>query len=220
MSRIAAVIVSVAILCYPITTSAGQNPDVKLAMHLVASSASLACADLTPATVADINPSVTQGELGAAGYVCYVVFVAYDFEELWGAEFCATGLPPEVVVMETVWCPPGAPSIGDPWSGGVVVAFQECLEPYDEGEVAVIGYVKTFWFAALGSLPAEIAYCPSSLSYPGDPHNYAVDCFLAMEDTFALEYPCVVGGEVMPTVRVSSPDGGEVLVGGEAGSIA
>jgi hypothetical protein len=214
MKLIAIAVLLLAVLWLPAVAPAGQNPDVKLAIHLVASTAELTCSDLKPATAADINPSVTAAELSAASSFCYLVFVAYDFEELAAVEFCATGLPLEVFVIGSGWCPDGALSIGDPWTGGVAVAFPGCIESSYEGEVVVIGYYRTLWISASGSLPAEITYCPSNLHYPGDPHNYVTDCSME-EDRVVHEYPCVIGGEVTPTVELVSPNGGELMTGGQ-----
>ena len=66
------------------SASAGPNPEVKLAMHLVASNAYLYCEDLAPPSVADINADLTVEELAASDYCGYVVFLAYDIVDTAG----------------------------------------------------------------------------------------------------------------------------------------
>ena len=57
---------------------AGPNPDVNLAMHLIACDGYLTCDDFQLSGQEAFNADLTMADLAAGGYAGYVVFVAYD----------------------------------------------------------------------------------------------------------------------------------------------
>jgi hypothetical protein len=85
---------SVSTCVYPPQTSvAGENPNVKLAMHVIASADSLGWDDLIPAACESINVDISVEELLAAGGYGYIVLLAYDVEGITGIEFALSGWP-------------------------------------------------------------------------------------------------------------------------------
>ncbi len=205
----------------PSVVWAGANPNVKLAMHVVASDDFLYCTELTPATTRDIDPSVTYAEIeGLAFGYSYVMFCAYDFTAMSGVEFAVSGFPtgrgaPPAPGM--TYCPDGALVLGDPFAGGGIVSWGlgSCWESANEGPVLPIGWFTTGWDPYLGLLPVTLEYVASTYSDAGNPLNYAQDCSVDfLQDATVREYGGVIGGDVVPQVEVVSPNGGEVLPGG------
>ncbi|GEM_PF-3228316 len=93
MTRV--LLVSLLVLGLPaLAFGAGNNPDGRLCMHLVASTDFLYFADdFTPMSIADMNQDLTPVELAAASYSVYVVLCAYNINGLSGIEFAIEGWP-------------------------------------------------------------------------------------------------------------------------------
>ena len=75
----------------PQISYAGNNPNAKLALHLVASSDSLGCPELAPAACESINVDLSQEEIRDADGYGYLVLVAYDIDSITGVEFALDG---------------------------------------------------------------------------------------------------------------------------------
>ncbi|MCK4547723.1 MAG: hypothetical protein KAW17_09815, partial [Candidatus Eisenbacteria sp.] len=223
MRRAISVLAAVLFLAsVPALAWAGPNPDVKLAMHVVATYDFLYCDDFAAAltTPGDMDPDVSQAELDAASGYAYVVFCAYDFDSVSGVEFQLSGWPtgrgtPPQPTM--IWCPGSSLVLGDPWSGGAITAYGECWDAELDG--AVDPFAWFVWGSASADysayLPMELSYIPSAYSYPANPHNYTLGCAPDfVEDSVVREYPGVIGGAVTAELEVVSPNGGEVLTGG------
>ena len=107
----------------------GENPATQLAMHLVASSEYLDCADLMPAACESINVDLSVEEVQAAGGYGYVVFIAYDVEGITGVEFALAGWPTgrgSPPLYQPNWCPEGAMTYGDHMEDGQQRDQEEC----------------------------------------------------------------------------------------------
>jgi hypothetical protein len=132
------VLVSVAI-----TGFTAGNGNVKLAMHLIASSDSLACDDLIPTDCDFINVDLSSKEVSDADGYGYVVFLAFDADSLYGAEFAVDGwptgrgAPPK---QGPFWCASTPLSLGDIFDDGGITAFGECVGSGNDGFVPV-GYI-------------------------------------------------------------------------------
>ena len=75
-------------------SAAGPNPEAKLAMHVLASSAYLTCDDLEADLAANgLDASVTPAEMEAAGGYVYVALVVYDYTGVCGVEYSIGGWP-------------------------------------------------------------------------------------------------------------------------------
>jgi hypothetical protein len=200
--------------------SGGPNANVKLAMHVVASSAYLYCDDLQMDVAANgVNGSVTQAELDAVGGYAYVAFVAYDYERLSGVEWrvggwpAGMGAPPPPTVN---LCPETSLMLGNPMGTGGIQAFGECRYSNTELEFLVFAWFVYGFEGFSGYLPLELHYLSSSYSYPGWPHNFVMACAedLFVESLVVEEHGCLIGGQSSPYVLVASPNGGEYLESG------
>ncbi|MCK4548222.1 MAG: hypothetical protein KAW17_12365 [Candidatus Eisenbacteria sp.] len=192
---------------------AGENPNAKLAMHVVASDQYLYCQELTPAVCESINVDVSIQEILAASGYGYIAFVAYDVEGLTGAEFAVSGWPsgrgaPQL--SGPYWCPEGTLAMGEHLASGGIASFP-CAAASANGLV-LIGYCS---FGPLDEedLPVTLEYVASDFSYPDDPHNYVLDCTIDyQEDAVVAATGCTIGG-----THEEQPDCPEGLDGGTTG---
>jgi hypothetical protein len=205
------------------SASAGPNPEVKLAMHLVASNAYLYCEDLAPPTPEDINDDLTIEELAASDYCGYLVFLAYDIEVgISAVEYFVTGWPMgrgAPLFSGPTYCP-WALCMGNPFEAsggeGAICAFGECLGCPPPG-MHSFAYILFDLSAHTDYLPIDVRYDPSSYSYPGWPHNYVLACpdHDFAEDLFLKEYDCTIGiGLPERTIELLVPNGGETWYAG------
>ena len=81
------------LVCPPLISYAGDNPNAKLALHLLASEEYLDCPELMPASCESINVDLSIEEILGAGGYGYIVLVAYDIDAITGLEFALTGWP-------------------------------------------------------------------------------------------------------------------------------
>jgi len=192
-------------LLFAVPASAA-NEHGSLAIHLVASNEYLQCEDLCPPgmTCEDIDCDLSMAELEASGSYGYVVFVAYNVDQILAIEFLVVGWPSG----------PGTPGFDGPWlctgeGGGVVgqpfecrggsgglVAFPSCREPCS-GMVGLC-YVR-FGPSVHDWLPITLGYAPSEFSNPDDPGNWFGGCSPDWEMTLvSYEHPAVIGGTCDP----------------------
>jgi hypothetical protein len=198
---------------------AGPNPNATLAMHTVASFDYLYCPELNGMLFdcTMIDNSAEMAELDASyGYV-YVLFLAYDVECISGVEYCIGGWPasrgaPPVPPLN--YCPESSLILGDPFAGGGVQAFGECVcTDVCDG---TIGFAWFVWgaYAYTTVLPLTLDYCASGYSYPTDPHNYVLACadFNFEEDVTVAEFGCTIGGVYPILVPYDGCDPGATAV--------
>lgn len=198
---------------------AGENPDAKLAMHLVASDEYLYCDDLAPATVFDITDELTIAELAASGYCGYVLFLAYDLGScIHCMEYFVTGWP----------MGRGAPFITPPTYCADILVLGQPFEVYggDGGLGCFVGmtclgdpvtHMAPFAYSSFdvsehtSYLPIVLNYSPSSYGYPTDPHNYVLGPYPPCEeDPVVEEHGCVIGtGVGLQSIQLVAPNGGE-----------
>jgi hypothetical protein len=200
---------------------AEPNQDTELAMHTVASYEYLYCPELSnfdpahpeyhPLDCAGIDNSATMEELALSYNYVYVVFMAYNFFCISGVEYCIDGWPTSRPVPPKPplnYCPEGSLVLGDPWNGGGIQAFGECVCSEYCADVMTFAYF--FWNAGpyLDALPVTLFYCPSAYSYPTEPHNYVLACadYNFVEDNVASEHGCTIGGTHWETVPYEDCD--------------
>lgn len=159
-----------------------------LAMHTVASYEYLYCPDLVepgspyfPFDCYSLDRDATMDELDATlGYV-YVAFCAY-YDDYWeidgitGAEYCIAGWPggPDAPPKPTLnYCPESSVVLGDPFEGGGFQSFGQTLSPLSPEWCGLVGFGWFVWNASpyCSHLPIALEFCPSTYTYPADPHN-------------------------------------------------
>ncbi|MCK4547870.1 MAG: hypothetical protein KAW17_10570 [Candidatus Eisenbacteria sp.] len=185
--------------------SQAYNGQESLAMHLVASYEYLDCPDLCPlgTSCLDVDCDLTPAELEVSGGYGYVVFLAYNVDEITQLEFYVVGWP----------LGPGTPDFAGPFycagedafvlgeafekrgGAGGAVSWPWCEEPCSK--------LHCFAYIAFGPeifdwLPINLEYAPSSFSYPADPHNFVQDCTTFEEGLVYHEHGAVIGGECDP----------------------
>jgi hypothetical protein len=195
---------------------AAPAPETYLAMHTVPVCEYLYCPELTqppycPMDAWGLEPEATYDELVlACGYV-YIVFCAYAeyYIGISGAEFCVEGWPtgqgaPPHPTMH--YCPGGSVAYGDPFAGGGLHQFGTTLEQQSCTGGALVGFSWTGFFALdyCGVLPITLGFCPSTYTYPENPHNYVIgpgpEC---VEDPVIGGFGCVIGS-LGPTTSETS----------------
>ncbi len=189
---------------------AGENPNVRLAMHCAASNAYLGCPDRCPQSCDEIDCDLTPQELSASGDRGIIYLVAYNVTGFSGIEFALEVTPHSGVSFENIhWCAPAplAPHMGDPWREGVIVTWGNddyCLEPRGGEGGVVFGYLRIDF---TGMEPVILKYAPSSFSYSFAPRNYVLDCTDSYaEDRVVAAHGAVIGGNAS---AIGSPcDGG------------
>ena len=198
---------------------AGDNPDVKLAMHLIASSDSLGCDDLVPAACDSINVDLSIEELFAADGYGYVALLAYDVSGMTSVEFALEGWPSgrgAPPFAGPSWCTEGATTFGDHLASGGATGLGACAEPDSTTGLVLLGYL-TFGPLDSTDVPINLDFLPSTYTEPEDSLLAVTDC---TEDFVVDEVVswsgCTVGG----TYSGSEPDcpdrgGGEDGGGGE-----
>jgi len=205
MGRAAIVIVSAFLFVPPRTCLAGDNPNVKLAMHLIASSDSLSCDDLVPAACESINVDVSIEELfGAEGYG-YIALLAYDVSGLTSVEFALDGWPlgrGAPPLTGPSWCTEGATTFGDHLASGGATGLGTCIEPDSTTGLVLLGYL-TFGPLDSTDVPIHLDFLPSTYTEPEDSLLAVTDC---TEDFVVDEVVswsgCTIGG----THSGSEPD--------------
>ncbi len=190
---------------------AGENPSAKLALHLVASSDSLGCAELAPSACDSISLEISAEDLAAADGYGFFALVAYDIDSITGVEFALDGWPTgrgAPALGGPYWCEDNL-TLGDHEGGGGLTALEACVEP-DTNGIAILAYWS---FGPLDStdLPIDLSLIPSTFS-DDDSLLYILDCTVDYEqDDIALASGCAIGG----TYSGPEPDcGGEEDGGG------
>jgi len=201
--------------------SAGPNPNVKFAMHLVASDAYLTCDDLTPPTWMDINGSLTIEELAVSNYCGYITFIAYDLGSCFHCvEYFVTGWPMSrgsPTLAEPAYCLETL-VLGNPieahggWGGLACLVGHTCLgDPVTHLAPFASAYFDLS--AHTDYLPIEVQYSPSPHAFPGDPRSFVLGPepdFI--EDPTVQEKGCVIGtGDEEQIIELIAPDGSETL---------
>ena len=170
---------------------AGENPNAKLALHVVASYDFLDCVELAPAGCESINVDVSLEELADADGYCYVVLVAYDVDSITGVEFALEGAPSGRGAPALTWCE-DAISLGDHEDGGGITAFEACVESDSTSGIATLAYWS---FGPLDStdLPINLSIIPSTYS-DEDSVLYVMDCSVDhVIDDVVLASGCAIG---------------------------
>jgi hypothetical protein len=179
---------------------AGENSDVRFAMHCVATSQYLYDLKDCPQDCDEIDWDLTRAELSMTGGYGIIFLIAYNVNAVAGIEYALeypTGVsttfePPEY------WCgEDNAIGMGDVAGDGHIVAWGRdlCLEAESsDGGVAFASIRVRF----LDNQPVVLKWAPSSFSYGFDPHNYTMDCTDRYEeDPVVAHHGAVIGGDGM-----------------------
>jgi len=135
-------IAAILTLAFAVPSVAGENPNAKLALHVIASSDSLGCADLMPAACESIESGVSEEDLLAADGYGYILLLAYDIDSITGVEFALDGWPTgrgAPVLSGPNWCHDGL-TLGDHEGEGGITAFGTCVEPDTASSLAALAY--------------------------------------------------------------------------------
>jgi hypothetical protein len=195
-------VVSLLVFLSVIPARAGQNPDVSLAIHLVATYEYLDCPELCPESMSceDIDCDLSLAELEASGGYALAVLLIYNALRITALEYFVTGWPedapdfsgPHYCIGDSV------ATFQEPFEhrggeGGFVSFLVGCIEPCNS--ILCFGIIELTpetspW------LPITLQVSPSSWSYPADPHNTIQHCGPEMdEDPVVWNHHAVIGGE-------------------------
>ena len=90
------------------TVIAGENSNVRLAMHCTASSSYLGCPDECPQSCDEIDWDLTPQELANSGDQGFIYLVAYNVTGLSGIEFALEATPGSGASFKSIrWCGTG-----------------------------------------------------------------------------------------------------------------
>jgi len=197
----------------PVASWAGENPDAKMAMHIIASEDSLGWNDLAPAACESINVDVSVSELFAEGGYGYVVLLAYDVEGISGVEFALDGWPtgrgaPQL--SGPYWHAEGATTFGDHLDEGGATGLGECVEPDTTG-LAVLAYL-TFGPLDSTDVPIDLSFLPSTYTAPEDSLVGVTDC----TEIYQIDEVVLTSGSTIGGTHESQPECAEDLGGAGA----
>ncbi len=185
--------------------AAGQNPDAKLCMHLIAETGYLedlyttALADLV---VGDIDRDLSLQDLAASGYCGHCIICVYDVEAISGVEFTIEGWPtgpgspsPPPIQWEdpnhaVVFSDPGFPfgasgmvSWGFEGGGcdttGTRVRLRPCPidgAPVESCRIYPFAHFAFNWSFLPSFSPFTLTFCASTYGGKTEPHICVMEC--------------------------------------------
>lgn len=197
--------VAFAVTLSPSLLGAGENRDVRLAMHCVPASDYLECPDVSPQSCEEIDCDLTPEELLSSGGAGTIFLVAYNVNSLAGVEFALTFPSGSGSMFDGPhWCARTAlviPSPGAVRSRGGIVSWGRgdfCLEPASPGGGVIFGYLEVDF---TGSSSIVVEYAPSTYTYGFDPRNYTLDCSTSFEeDRVVHHHGAVINGVGRSTI--------------------
>jgi hypothetical protein len=218
-------LVSLLVLAVPAAGLAGENPNARLCMHLVASDAYLYSADLSALLVDDINQDVSTADLVASSYYVYVVFCAYNIAGISGLEFALDGFPsgrgappaPTIIWEPDENAPEEALVLGDILSGGAIATWgsgaggcqpvgtrvRERAWWGDDNNTPGTCNIYPFAYFSYG-FASYTSYLPITLSFIGSTYSqvqeriYTLDCttsFVEDDVLVADTFGCIIGSD-------------------------
>jgi len=212
---------------------AGQNPNTRLAMHLIASDEYLDSFDFRNIEIADIDDDLSLAELALTGYSGFCVLCAYNFEGISGIEFALSGWPngegQNPPLPQLRWEPEDysefVGTLGDHWNGGGATSWgsgyggcETSGERVRESFWLVWNnhpvYAKIYPFAYFpielnnytDKLPITLNFINSPYSDPNNPRIYTLDCSIQFEEDYIdpyHTYSCTIGCDGCPTEKTT-----------------
>jgi hypothetical protein len=175
----------------------GENPNVRLAMHCVATNQYLYELRDCPQSCDEIDCDLTREELSLTGGYGMIFLVAYNVNGLASIEY-ALDYPDGVSTTfepTEYWCGESALSLGNREEDGRIVSWglDLCLEPESSNGGVAFAFIRVRY---RDTQPVVFKWAPSEFSYGFDPHNYTMDCTSNYrEDPVVAHHGAVIGGK-------------------------
>ncbi len=197
---------------------AGQNPDTRLCMHLIATESyldDLYSEALAELVLGEINQDLDVAEIAASSYSGYCILCAWNISGISGIEFVVEGWPTtrgappyptiqwedslNTVVTGVPFYPGALASWGGSGNGCDQTDTHARLRPCETGQCLIypFAYFRFDLSSHVGEYPISLNYGRSPHTYPEDPHIYVTDCTKDLaEDTVPITraWGCIIGG--------------------------